>query len=84
MGYIKNGVYYRNSKPDAHQQTDTTIAGIHEQFVLERQAEAHAHNLIQPYNRDGSPNQDFIDYFPDDAKNYGFIKEEGENEPEQQ
>lgn len=80
MGYIENGVYHRGSKPAPVQKISTTVAGIYEQHVLERQAEAHAHDLIQPYNRDGTPNQDFIDYYPDDAKNYGFIEKEGEND----
>lgn len=62
-----------NQQPDS---SNTTISTISQDNRLTNEAIAHAHELIQPHNPDGSPNQDFIDYYPDDAKRYGFIKDD--------
>lgn len=56
--------------------SNTTISTISQDNQLTNEAIAHAHELIQPHNPDGSPNQDFIDYYPNSAKNYGFIPKE--------
>ena len=77
MGIIRNGVYYPDQAA-AKMERSSTLEGIHHQNNLERQYEAHAHNLIQPNNPDGSVNEDFIDYYPEDAKNHGFIPESEE------
>lgn len=74
MGVIRNGVYYPDEAAEKISR-GSTLDGIHEQNTLEREYENHAHNLIQPHNPDGTPNQDFIDYFPEDAKNHGMIPE---------
>lgn len=57
-------------------QLDTTISTISQDNKLTNEAIAHAHELIQPHNPDGSPNKDFIDYYPESAKDYGFIQKE--------
>ncbi|ATW62230.1 hypothetical protein CQ476_29 [TM7 phage DolZOral124_53_65] len=76
MGMIIDGVYHADATPPAHSPVSTTVAGIHEQSRLEREHEKHAHDLIQPNHPDGTPNQAFIDYYPEDAKNHGLIEEE--------
>ena len=63
-----------NQQPDS--SSNTTISTISQDNQLANEAIAHAHELIQPHNPDGSPNQDFIDYYPDSAKDYGFIPKE--------
>lgn len=75
MGVIINGVYYPGEEP-RKEVTGSTVSNMHKNHKLRTMAENHAHNLIQPRNQDGTPNQDFIDHFPEDAKNYGFIKDE--------
>lgn len=74
MGIIRNGKYYADETA-APEQRNTTIDGIAQQNRLEREYEKHAHDLIQPHNPDGTPNKDFIDYYPEDAKNHGMIPE---------
>lgn len=77
MGVIRDGKYH----PDENVQQpvgDHVVQSIASEGNISRQYEEHAHDLIQPYNPDGTPNEDFIDYYPDDAKRYGFIKEESE------
>lgn len=74
MGIVRNGKYYKDEQP-VHEERSTTLENARESHMLSREYEKHAHNLIQPHKPDGTPNEDFIDYFPDDAKNYGFIPE---------
>lgn len=78
MGIIINGVYYKDQSPETVHQS-VTLKEIHKDGVVSSMAKAHAHNLIQPHNQDGTPNQDFIDYHPESAKAHGFIKEDKEN-----
>lgn len=74
MGVIRNGVYYPDEQPGKLDRS-TTLENARQAGSIDRQYEDHAHNLIQPYNPDGTPNQDFIDYFPEDAKKHGMIPE---------
>lgn len=77
MGVIIDGKYYPDKK-HVPAQVSTTLKDAHEQGVLRKEYQNHAHNLIQPHNQDGTPNDDFVDYFPEDAKEYGFIPESEE------
>ena len=74
MGVIRNGKFYADEGP-VPQQRSTTLDGIAQSDRIDREYENHAHDLIQPNNPDGSVNQDFIDFYPEDAKNHGFIPE---------
>ena len=74
MGVIRNGKFYADEDP-VPQQRSTTLDGIAQSGRIDREYENHAHDLIQPNNPDGSINQDFIDYYPEDAKNHRFIPE---------
>lgn len=74
MGVIRNGKFYADEDP-VPQQRSTTLDDIAQSGRIDREYENHAHDLIQPNNPDGSINQDFIDYYPEDAKNHGFIPE---------
>ena len=74
MGVIRDGKYYPDESAKKINR-GSTLNGIREANSLDREYENHAHNLIQPHNPDGTPNQDFIDYFPEDAKNHGMIPE---------
>ncbi len=74
MGVIRNGVYYADEQPGKIDRS-TTLENARQSGSMDRQYEDHAHNLIQPYHPDGTPNQDFIDYFPEDAKKHGMIPE---------
>ncbi len=66
----------RDEKQSMSNSSNTTISTISQDNQLTNEAMTHAHELIQPHNPDGSPNQDFIDYYPESAKNYGFIPKE--------
>ncbi len=75
MGAIIDGVYHSEVVKPATDKPSTTVSNIHEQAKFQRIYEKHAHELIQPNKPDGTPNQDFIDYYPEDAKNHGFVPE---------
>ena len=68
-----NRLIARDEKQSTSSSSNTTISTISQDNQLTNEAIAHAHELIQPRNPDGSPNQDFIDYYPESAKDYGFI-----------
>lgn len=74
MGVIRDGVYYAD-EVDKPVRANTVVKDIAVEGSLSRQYDDHAHELIQPHNPDGTPNEDFIEYYPDIAKEYGFIKE---------
>lgn len=74
MGVIRNGKFYADEAA-APQQRSTTLDGIAQGGRIDREYENHAHDLIQPHNPDGTPNEAFIDYYPEDAKNHGMIPE---------
>ena len=73
---LDNRLIERGNKQSIANSSDTTISTISQDNRLTNEAMAHAHELIQPHNPDGSPNQDFIDYYPESAKNYDFIPKE--------
>lgn len=73
---LDNRLIARDEKQSTSDSSNTTISTISQDNQLTNEAIAHAHELIQPHNPDGSPNQDFIDYYPDSAKDYGFIPKE--------
>ena len=78
---LDNRLIERDDKQQLTSSSNTTISTISQDNQLTNEAIAHAHELIQPHNSDGSPNQDFIDYYPDSAKQYGFIKDDKEDAP---
>ena len=73
---LDNRLIERDDKQSTSNSSNTTISIISQDNQLTNEAIAHAHELIQPHNPDGSPNQDFIDYYPESAKDYGFIPKE--------
>ena len=73
---LDNRLIERDDKQSTSNSSNTIISTISQDNRLTNEAIAHAHELIQPHNPDGSPNQDFIDYYPESAKDYGFIPKE--------
>ena len=73
---LDNRLVERDDKQPTSNSSNTTISAISQDNQLTNEAIAHAHELIQPHNPDSSPNQDFIDYYPESAKDYGFIPKE--------
>ena len=69
MGVLINGKYYKDPKDAPSQaQAGSQLQG----YNLESQAKRHDMDLIQPYLGDGTPNPDFIKYYPQEAKEYGM------------
>lgn len=71
-GYILNGVYYTAGEPPKYLKDDHAITDKH--YSHDRQRENHRRDLIQPYTAKGKPNPEFIQEYPEMAKQYGFIK----------
>lgn len=73
MGVIIDGIYYRETPKDEAQRVSSTVTGIAETNNRDRQREDYAVDLIQSHNPDGTVNEDFIEYYPEEAKKRGLI-----------
>lgn len=77
-GYVLNGVYYR-AKPVPLATMVSTQQTMFKQGDFARQRFDHAAEILQPYDHKGNPNEKFVEAFPDEAAEYGFIPK---NEPD--
>ena len=73
MGVIIDGIYYRETPKKTSQRVSSTVTGIADTNSKDRQREEFAADLIQSHNPDGSVNEDFIEYYPEEAKQRGLI-----------
>ncbi len=73
MGVIIDGIYYRETPKDEAQRVSSTVTGIADTNTKDRQREDYAVDLIQSHNPDGTVNEDFIEYYPEEAKKRGLI-----------
>lgn len=71
MGILLNGKYYKDVK-DAPFNAQAKVGSQLQSYNLESQAQKHDMDLIQPYLSDGSPNPEFLKYYPELAKEYGM------------
>jgi hypothetical protein len=71
MSYILNGKFYKGTMP----KNIPVPHSLHKQYERDRGRENHQKEIIQPYVNN-LPNQEFIDQYPDKAKEYGMIKDE--------
>ena len=71
MGILIGGKYYKDPK-DAPSQAQAKVGAQLRSYDLESTAKKHDMDLIQPYLGDGSPNPDFIKYYPKEAQEYGM------------
>lgn len=72
MGILLNGKYYKDPK-DAPSNAKAVVGSQLQSYNLESQAKKHDMDLIQPYLSDGSPNPEFVKYYPTEAKEYGMV-----------
>jgi hypothetical protein len=73
MGVIIDGIYYRETPKDEAQRVSSTVTGIADTNNKDRQREDYAVDLIQSHNPDGTVNEDFVEYYPEEAKKRGLI-----------
>lgn len=73
MGVIIDGIYYREAPKETSQRVSSTVTGIADTNSKDRQREEFAADLIQSHNPDGTVNEDFIEYYPEEAKQRGLI-----------
>jgi hypothetical protein len=70
MSYILNGKFYQGNIPIAQ-----TESSQYKEWNHDQQRRDHKADLVQTYTKDGKPNDEFIQLYPAEAKQYGFIKE---------
>jgi hypothetical protein len=71
MGMIINGKYYKDTDLSKIRSGQNSMYRQHEH---ERQRKDFAKEILQPYDRGGKPNEKFIEAYPEEAKEYGFIQ----------
>jgi len=73
MGQIINGKYVKGNA--IMQDAVPRPTSVWKNSDHDRQRADHQWELIPPFNRDGTPNQDFISAYPEESASeaYGFI-----------
>jgi hypothetical protein len=83
MGYIDLEGVYHKEKPElaAHTPQETSVWKHSDH---DRQRQDHKGDLVRPYNSDGTPNEEFINLYPEEAEQvYHFTKSHEELAKEQ-
>lgn len=71
MGYILNGKYYKGKPTLSDMRYDQqTTYKLHE---MNRQRKDYAREIVQPHLTNGDVNPKFIEAYPDESKDYGFL-----------
>lgn len=76
MGILIDGKWYKD-EAEAKKHLASRSAPIARQarvFEMSQEAQKFDRELIQPYTEDGKPNPEFIKHYPEESKEYGFIK----------
>lgn len=68
-GYIINGKYMQGAAPLGVPPENLQ----YKEWEHDKQRSEHRADLVQPYTRDGKPNDEFIMLYPEESKGYGFI-----------
>lgn len=72
MGYIDASGKYHKGKPNLSdlqpRQNNTYKSWSHAS-----QRKDYAREIVQPYTKDGKPNPQFIEAYPTESKDYGFL-----------
>lgn len=76
MGYIVDGKYYKGIPPVG--KLSFKQQSTYKDHDHNRQRKDHARELVQPYDRNGKPNDKFIEAWPSESKEYGFTPSDDE------
>lgn len=81
-GYVLNGVYHR-SKTVPMKKLAKRPQTMFKQSDHARQRFDHSAEILQPYDRNGEPNKQFIEAYPEAAVGYGFLPGTGDQAPQE-
>lgn len=76
MGIFVDGKYYPNGAPKTVKRRTPAVARQNLVYQKTREYQKFDRELVQPYLPNGEPNPEFIKFYPTEAKEYGFIKED--------
>lgn len=77
MGYIRNGKFHSGNPPMQDMVPQPT--SVWKNSDHDRQRADHKHELVQPYNRDGTVNDEFVTAYPAESKEvYKFLPSDEE------
>ena len=75
MGIVIDGKYYPDKTAADFNHHAAPVAAQADYFNRKSQCVKYDREIIQPYTADGKPNPEFIKHYPEESKQYGFVKE---------
>lgn len=75
MGILIDGKYYPNKTAAGVNRRSPALANQNDVYRRTSEYQKFDRELVQPYLPDGTPNPEFIKHYPEESKDYGFIKE---------
>lgn len=75
MGILINNKYYADKSAADVKRRAPAISNQNDVYRRTQEYQKYDRELIQPYTADGKPNPEFIKHYPEESKDYGFIKE---------
>lgn len=76
MGLLIDGKYYPDKTASGVRRPSAAIAKQYDVYNKSSQCAKYDREIIQPYTPDGKPNPDFIKHYPEESRQYGFIKDD--------
>lgn len=76
LGFIWNGKYQAGSHP----HKGLPMSSMFRDHERDMQRQDHQRDILQPYLSDGTPNEAFIEAYPQEAKLYGMRGNDGEED----
>ena len=80
MSFVLDGKYYK-SKPDVS-KLQQPRQSTYKEWDHDKQRQEHGADIVQPRDRRGNPNPEFIALYPDAAADYGFVEGEVTTRPD--
>lgn len=76
MGVLIDGKYYANKSAADVKRRAPAIASQSDVYNRTSQYQKFDRELIQPRLANGKPNPEFIKHYPQESREYGFIKDD--------
>lgn len=76
MGLLINGKYYADKSAADVKRRSPALANQNDVYRRTAEYQKFDRELIQPYLPGGTPNPEFIKHYPQESKEYGFIKDD--------
>lgn len=76
MGVLIDGKYYADKSAADVKRRSPAISRQHDVYRRSAEYQKFDRELIQPRLANGEPNPEFVKHYPEESKQYGFIKDD--------